>query len=176
MPAGNTPGTLDLQSPQAGRVLADNVRWMVGEGLQVATVRVTPAGLGPVSVRIDRQDDVMTVAIAASQPSTRDALESMLPRLREHLGGTQQTVQVSVDSGTAFDSRQGSQDLARQMAGQGTASGFGGDQPGQSGERGAAATQSASRVSDDGAAYGVSDERTLLIGGAQGVGLFDEYI
>jgi flagellar hook-length control protein FliK len=80
---------------------------MVGEGIQNATVSVTPSGMGPITVKIGVENDQMSISIVATQANTRDALEAALPRLREQLGSTQglESVRVDVSDGRSDQSK-----------------------------------------------------------------------
>lgn len=50
---------------------------------QVAEIRLNPAQLGPVEVRVVMNDDHASVTFTAQHGAVRDALETSLPRLRE---------------------------------------------------------------------------------------------
>ncbi|MFK8077142.1 MAG: flagellar hook-length control protein FliK [Granulosicoccus sp.] len=99
-PLAQTPLNVPLQTSAAPDALAGNVRWMIGEGVQNAVVNVSPSGMGPISVQIGLEKEQMSISIIASQSSTREALESMLPRLRDQLG-TQgaETIRVDISDG-----------------------------------------------------------------------------
>ncbi|THK40956.1 hypothetical protein E8Q33_10445 [Methylophaga sp. SB9B] len=78
---------LDIQ-PQLNnaawaRVMSSRVVWMAREGVQQAELRLNPAHLGPVEVRLSMQNDQTSVTFIASNAAARDALEQALPRLRE---------------------------------------------------------------------------------------------
>ncbi len=73
---------------QAGwdQALGDQVQWMVGQKLQGAEIRLNPAHLGPMEVRIQVQHDQANITFSAQHGVVRDALEAAIPRLREMLG------------------------------------------------------------------------------------------
>jgi len=81
----STPLSVPLMLPAASDAMASNVSWMVKEGVQNASVNVMPAGMGPISVNIGIENEQMNVSIVATQGTTREALEALLPRLREQL-------------------------------------------------------------------------------------------
>jgi flagellar hook-length control protein FliK len=56
---------------------------MAREGVQQAELRLNPAHLGPVEVRLSMQNEQTSVTFIASNSAARDALEQALPRLRE---------------------------------------------------------------------------------------------
>ncbi|HKJ08568.1 MAG TPA: flagellar hook-length control protein FliK, partial [Gammaproteobacteria bacterium] len=84
--------TANIQTPmhQAGwdQALGERVKWMVGQNLQGAQLRVTPAHLGPIDVHISIHNDQASVAFSAQHAMTREHLEAAIPRLREMLGGS----------------------------------------------------------------------------------------
>ena len=99
-PAPIAPHNVSLAGGGDATELASGVRWTLGEGRGQALVNVTPAGLGPVSIRVTLEGDQMNVSILASQAGAREALESLVPRLREQLAAEgHERVQVDVSSG-----------------------------------------------------------------------------
>lgn len=72
-----------MQSPAWGQVMSSRVVWAAKEGLQQAQLRMNPANLGPVEVKLHVQNDQASVTFLAQHSATRDALEQALPRLRE---------------------------------------------------------------------------------------------
>jgi flagellar hook-length control protein FliK len=63
--------------------MSSRVVWMAKEGVQQAELRLTPANMGPVEVRLHVQNDQASVTFLAQHAATRDALEQALPRLRD---------------------------------------------------------------------------------------------
>ena len=100
------PLNVPLLASSSSEVLSGNIRWMVGEGIQNATVSVTPSGMGPITVQIGVEKEQMSISIIATQASTREALEATLPRLREQLG-TQglESVRVDISDGRSDQSK-----------------------------------------------------------------------
>ena len=58
---------------------------MSREGLGEARLRLNPAHLGPVEVRLSIQHDQASIQFAAHHGQVREAIETALPRLREML-------------------------------------------------------------------------------------------
>jgi flagellar hook-length control protein FliK len=59
------------------------VTWMASQGVQTASLQLSPEHMGPVSVHISVQDGSASVSFSAAHADTRAALEQALPRLRE---------------------------------------------------------------------------------------------
>ena len=72
-----------IQSEAWGKVLSSRVVWMAREGVQKAELRLNPANLGPVEVKLNMNNEQASVAFVAHNAATRDALEQALPRLKE---------------------------------------------------------------------------------------------
>lgn len=79
--------TLDLQpalqSEAWSRVLSSRVIWMAREGVQQASLKLNPANMGPVEVKLHMHNEQANISFIAQHAATRDALEQALPRLRE---------------------------------------------------------------------------------------------
>jgi flagellar hook-length control protein FliK len=67
------------------RVMAGRVVWMAREGLQRAELKLNPASMGPIEVRLTINNDQANVSFVVTNPATREAIEQSLPRLREGL-------------------------------------------------------------------------------------------
>ena len=72
-----------LQSEAWGRVLSSRIIWMAREGVQQASLKLNPANMGPVEVKLHMHHDQANISFIAQHAATRDALEQALPRLRE---------------------------------------------------------------------------------------------
>ena len=84
----NTQTTNDKVSAQVGTPafndeLGGKITWMANQGVQSASLQLSPEHLGPVAVHISVQDGSASVAFNASHADARVALEQALPRLRE---------------------------------------------------------------------------------------------
>lgn len=73
----------NMQNPAWSQVMSSRVVYMAKEGIQQAELRMNPANLGPVEVKLHVQNDQASVTFLAQQGATREALEQALPRLRE---------------------------------------------------------------------------------------------
>jgi flagellar hook-length control protein FliK len=65
--------------------VASHVTLMSAHGIQSADLKLSPAELGPLHIRIDVQDGTASVWFQAAHPATRAALEQSLPQLRDLL-------------------------------------------------------------------------------------------
>ncbi len=74
-----------LNNPAWSRVVSSRVVWMAREGVQQAELRLNPASLGSVELRLSINNDQASVTFLAQNAATRDALEQAMPRLRESL-------------------------------------------------------------------------------------------
>ena len=72
-----------VQSAAWGKVLSSRVIWMAKEGIQRAELKLNPASLGPVEVKLHIHNEQANVTFVAHHAATRDSLEQALPRLRE---------------------------------------------------------------------------------------------
>lgn len=92
-----------------GQAMAQRVMWMVGREQQTAEIRLNPAHLGPLEVKLSLHHDQASVSLLAHNGAVRDALEQALPRLRDMFN--QQDIQlVQVDVGQRQDPRGGQAD------------------------------------------------------------------
>jgi flagellar hook-length control protein FliK len=64
---------------------AQQVTWLVKNGLSEAEIRVKPADMGPISVRIEMNQNEATLSFAVTQAETRGAVQDSLHRLTEML-------------------------------------------------------------------------------------------
>ena len=74
----------DRAWPQA---VAAQVHWLASNGVQSATLKLSPEHLGPVEIHIELQSSQVNVTFSAAHAETRGALEQTVPRLRELLAG-----------------------------------------------------------------------------------------
>jgi flagellar hook-length control protein FliK len=92
-PAGATASTTQLVRvvpvpvsdrawPQA---VAAQVHWLASNGVQSATLKLSPEHLGPIEIHIELQSSQVNVTFSAAHAETRGALEQTVPRLRELL-------------------------------------------------------------------------------------------
>jgi flagellar hook-length control protein FliK len=81
--------TKPLAHPGWSRDLGEQIVWMNNKALAAAEINLNPAHLGPLSVRIDVNQDQATIMFTAQHAEVKEALEASIHKLREMLA-TQQ--------------------------------------------------------------------------------------
>lgn len=117
--------SLNLLQQDAAGQLRERVNLMVRQNIQVAEIRLDPAGLGQMQIKIDMQQDQASVQFVVQQPQAKELLEQQLPRLREML---QQQGIVLSEGQVQQQSQQ--QRQSAQHSGQGNSSGHGNGEAG----------------------------------------------
>ena len=84
-PSAQSMITEQLGRPEWGQGMGKQILWMVNQNLGRAEIRLNPANLGPMEVRIDLDNDQVSVAFTSRHAEVREAVEQALPRLREML-------------------------------------------------------------------------------------------
>ena len=107
--------TRPLTHPGWSKDLGEQIVWMNNKAIPAAEIRLNPAHLGPISVRIDVSQDQATIMFTAQHAEVKEAIEASIPKLREMLG-TQQlnlsNVNISQNS-TSDQGRSQSQAFAQ---------------------------------------------------------------
>jgi len=97
-----------------GQAMGDRIMWMMGKGIQGASVRINPPELGPIQVQISVKNDQASVHMLVQHGVVKEALEAAMPRLREMLGESNlQLVNVDVSHRESPD-QSGSSELLSQ--------------------------------------------------------------
>ena len=100
--------TKPMSHPGWSKDLGEQIIWMKNKELSAAEIRMNPVHLGPISVRIDvNQEHQTTIMFAAQHAETRDAIEASIPKLKEMLSNTQQFNSVNVNISQHSSSDQG---------------------------------------------------------------------
>ena len=94
---------LDTDAGQAE--LGSKLQWMSNANLHRAQLTLSPSELGPVEIQLRVGDGEAAVQFFAANPSTRDALEQAMPRLREMLA----EAGLNLTDGEVFQERPDSQ-------------------------------------------------------------------
>jgi hypothetical protein len=74
------------QQPAFERALGERLAWLVQEGPHDARIKLHPAELGSIDIRLSLDGDSTRISLASPHAVVRDALEQAVPRLRELLG------------------------------------------------------------------------------------------
>jgi len=85
LPSITTTIDVPVMDKAWGNAFQDRVLWMTGRGIQNAEIRLNPAELGPIRVQVSIENDAAQLAFSAQNPITREAIEQMMPKLREML-------------------------------------------------------------------------------------------
>lgn len=83
---------LNLQQQDAAGQLRERVQLMVRQNIQVAEIRLDPAELGQMQIRINLQQEQASVQFIVQQQQAKELLEQQMPRLRDML--QQQGIQL----------------------------------------------------------------------------------
>jgi flagellar hook-length control protein FliK len=108
-----------MQQPGWSQQVTDKVMWMSSQNLQSAEIKLDPAELGRLDVKVSINQEQTQVTFTSAHAGVRDSLESQMYRLREMFA--QQGMQ-NVDVNVA-DQSQAQQDSRERTAGQGRTSG-----------------------------------------------------
>ncbi len=76
---------LPVQHPRWGNALSEKVVWMMNAQIKEAAIKLNPANLGAIEIKISLADDQASVAFNVHNSQAKEALENALPRLREML-------------------------------------------------------------------------------------------
>lgn len=103
-----------LNDPQWQQDFSSRVTMLakgVGPGqTQVAEIRLNPAQLGPIEVRVVMNDDQASITFTAQHATVREAIESSLPRLRDmFVNSGVALTDASVSDQSLHERRQGQQ-------------------------------------------------------------------
>jgi flagellar hook-length control protein FliK len=94
--------TTPTQQPAFEQALGERLAWLVQEGRHDARIKLHPAELGSLDIRLSMDGEATRVSLASPHAAVRDALEQALPRLREILGHAGlELSQVDIGAGDA---------------------------------------------------------------------------
>ncbi len=77
--------TANVQNPNWSQQMTQQVSYMVSGNIQQAEIKLNPAHLGPMEIKLSMNDDQATVNFVTQHAAVRDALDAALPRLKEML-------------------------------------------------------------------------------------------
>ncbi|MBS7457221.1 flagellar hook-length control protein FliK [Coralloluteibacterium stylophorae] len=88
-PPPAVPGApVDLADADFGGEVGSRVHWIAEQRLGHAEIRLNPADLGPIDVRLRLDGDRLHADFSSAQADVRQAIEQNLPRLREQLAAS----------------------------------------------------------------------------------------
>ena len=86
-PSTSVSPTLSMSTPLAqgdwDQALGERIQWMLTRQIKGAQIRLNPAQLGPLEVRLQVHNDQASIQFSSGHGVVREALEAALPRLRE---------------------------------------------------------------------------------------------
>ncbi|MGD7033700.1 flagellar hook-length control protein FliK [Methylotuvimicrobium buryatense] len=86
-----------MAHPEWDQELGERIVWMNNRAMPFAELKLNPQHLGPISIRIDMNQDQTTIAFSAQQAAVKEAIEAAIPKLREMMGAQQLNVaEISV--------------------------------------------------------------------------------
>jgi flagellar hook-length control protein FliK len=71
--------------PGWSQAMGNQIVWMASQNIKSAEIRLNPAHLGPVEVRLEINEDQINVALSSRHAVVREAMEMTMPKLREML-------------------------------------------------------------------------------------------
>ncbi len=74
-----------LQNPAWSQGVAERVAWMVQGNFQSAELKLNPANLGPLEIKLAIKEDQASVTFITNHAPVREALDAAMPRLRDML-------------------------------------------------------------------------------------------
>jgi flagellar hook-length control protein FliK len=77
--------SLSLLEPTAANQLKERVMFQVNQKIQSADIRLAPEELGSVQIKINLQQEQLSVQFVVQQTAAKEALEQQMPRLKELL-------------------------------------------------------------------------------------------
>jgi len=99
--------TRPLTHPDWNKDLGEQIIWMNNKAISAAEIKLNPVHLGPISVRIDVNQDQAAIMFTAQHAEVKDAIEASIPKLREMLGSQQlNLVNVNISQNSTPDKGQ----------------------------------------------------------------------
>ncbi len=105
---------VNLLEQNASGQLKERINLMVRQNIQVAEIRLDPAELGQMQIRVNLQQEQASVQFIVQQQHAKELLEQQMPRLREML--QQQGIQLG--EGQVQQQRQGESQANSQRGGE----------------------------------------------------------
>ncbi|WP_157199155.1 flagellar hook-length control protein FliK [Methylomonas koyamae] len=74
-----------LNHPEWNAELGEKLLWMHKQDIPSAEIRLNPEHMGPISIKIDVNQDQTSVSFTTQHAGVKEAIEAALPKLREML-------------------------------------------------------------------------------------------
>ena len=104
--------TQPFNHPEWQNEFSERIVWMNNKSISAAELKINPQHLGPVSIRIDMNQDQASIGFTAQHASVREAIEAAIPKLREMLSGQQLNLaEVNVSQQDFSEQRQQAQNF-----------------------------------------------------------------
>jgi len=81
----NTSIAANVQNPNWSQQMTQQVSYMIKGGFQHADIKLNPAHLGPMEIKLTMKDDSANISFVTQHAPVRDAIDAALPRLKEML-------------------------------------------------------------------------------------------
>ena len=81
----NTQPALSLLEPTAATQLKERVMFQVNQKIQSAEIKLAPEELGSMQIKVQLQQEQLSVQFVVQQAGAKEALEQQMPKLRELL-------------------------------------------------------------------------------------------
>jgi len=98
---------LDIQSKHAATMMGERVMMMISQGKQEVKIRLDPAELGSMFIKVNVQQDQLQLNIQTQAGLSKEIIEQNMPRLREQLA--QQGIQLGEANVQQQSQQQGQQ-------------------------------------------------------------------
>jgi flagellar hook-length control protein FliK len=115
---------LPLNHPDWNAELANKLQLMHQQNMPAAELQINPAHLGPISIKIELNNDQTTISFTAQHQQVKEAIEASIPKLRDMLGGEQLNL-VNVNISQQQSDQKPAQGYFQMGAGQGNGNGSG---------------------------------------------------
>lgn len=81
----NSSIAANLQNPNWSQQMTQQVAYMIKGGFQQAEIKLNPAHLGPMEIKLTLNDDNAKVSFVTQHAPVRDVIDAAMPRLKEML-------------------------------------------------------------------------------------------
>lgn len=99
----------NIQSSNWSQQMTQQVSYMIKGGFQQAEIKLNPANLGPMEIKLSLNDDKASITFVTQHAPVRDAIDAAMPRLKDML--EQQGINLAdVDVSTQSEQQQAQQE------------------------------------------------------------------